>query len=87
MFKSLVAPFEEGSLILVLQNFVKFYLFFMFSYIQNFVCPAQKFEKFKFWRASFWENPHFGTLISVMFNLFLIISTHSENLIHLALMV
>ena len=56
----------------------------IFSYLKNFMCPAEKVKKFKFWRAPFRENPHFGTpnFVSLFF-----ISTYTKNLIHLALKV
>ena len=50
------------------------------------MCLAKKVEKFKFIRPCLGGNPHRGTPIFVWFSLFLI-STHSENLIHLALTV
>ena len=45
---------------------------------------ALKIKKFEFWRARLGENLIVEPLIFVRFSLFLI-STHSENLIHLLL--
>ena len=41
--------------------------------------PAQKVQKFEFWRAPFGGNPDFGTPNFVRFSLFFV-STNTENL-------
>ena len=39
-------------------NLVKFMFFsHIFSYLKNFMPPAQKVQKFKFWKALFGETP------------------------------
>ena len=67
-------------------NFAKFYLFFMFTYLKNFVVPDLKVKKFKFWRAHSEETPIVKPPFFVAFSLFLIF-TYSEILILLALKV
>ena len=65
-------------------KFVKFCFSFIFNYLKNFMCLAKKVEKLEFWRALFGgEAPIVGLPIFVTFSLFLL-STHFENLIHLA---
>ena len=62
--------------ILISPNFVKFYLSFVFTL-------ASKVKKFEFCRADLAGKPIDSPPILVKFSLFLI-STHSENFVHLA---
>ena len=74
----------RGTPIVVLLNFVKFYLFFIFTYLKNFMYLVQKVKSLNF-GGSVWEGkpPIVTSPIFVWFSLFLI-STNFENLIHLA---
>ena len=69
-FKNLVAPFEK-ALVLAPPNFVKFYLFFILVYAENFMRLAWVVKKFEFWRPCFWGNPPFWypkTLVKFYFS-------------------
>ena len=77
-FKNLVVPFE-GALILVPQNFVKFYLFVL-AYTENFICLASVVKKFEFWRIRFGWKPPFWYLklwSNFLFLLYLLTSNTS----------
>ena len=51
-------------------NFVKFYLFFIFTCLKNFFYLVLKVKKFEFWRAHLGDNPPGGIPIFVRFSLF-----------------
>ena len=74
-------PFLRGTPILVLPNFVKFYLTLKISCIE-----LKRFKSLNFGELVWGEIPIMAPPICVTFSLFLI-STNSENLIHLALTV
>ena len=40
-------------------NFVKFYLWFVLAYPENFMCLASVVKQFEFWRPRFRRNPPF----------------------------
>ena len=44
---------------LVPPNFVKFYLFFILAYAENFICLSSVVKKFEFLRVCFGGNPPF----------------------------
>ena len=74
--------FEGENPILGPQNFVKFYLSLIFTLLQQFMCLALKVKKFEFLRACLEGIPFMEPPVFVWFSLSLL-STHSENLIHL----
>ena len=53
--------FKRDPLILLPSKFLQFHIFFIFTYIKNFIGLALKMKTFKFWRARFGETPHRGT--------------------------
>ena len=60
-FKILAALFEGEPPILIPQNFVKFDLFVIFAYSENFVCLAYVVKKFEFFPPRLRGTPHFAT--------------------------
>ena len=58
-FWVLASLFEEDSFILVLPNFAKFYLFFIFAYPENFMCLARVVKNLEFWQPRLRGTPHF----------------------------
>ena len=87
MFKILVPLFWGAPPLSVPPNFAKYYLFFMFTYLENFMCLALKVKKFWILEGLIWGKfPILKPPIFVKFSLFFI-STHFQNLIHLAPMV
>ena len=52
---------KGGGPILVSPNFVKFYLFFILTYPENFMCPAPVVKTFNFGGPVLKEISHFGT--------------------------
>ena len=81
-YLNFVGPISEGPSIFVPLNFFKV-LSFPYIYLpyETFMYLAQNFE---FWRARLGETPIVSPAIFVRLSLFKI-STHPENLIHLAL--
>ena len=80
-------PHLRGNPYLGTANCFKFYASFIFTNLKNFMCPALKVKKFEFWSSPFGGLPPIlEPIIFVWFSL-LLISTHSKNLIYLALMV
>ena len=58
-FWVLASLFEEEFFLLVRPNFVKFDLFFISAYPENFMCLAWVVKKLKFWRPRLRGTPHF----------------------------
>ena len=56
-FWVLASLFEEDSFILVPQNFVNFYLYFIFAYPENLMCLSWVVKKLEFWRPCLGGTP------------------------------